>query len=71
MPIRTSMGTTPYSLVYRMEAALPIKIVIPLLRVIVESQISKLRWLKAQYEELVMLDEIRIYVLYNVQIYQA
>ena len=34
--IRTSTGATPYSLVYRIEAVLPIEVEIPLLRVLRE-----------------------------------
>jgi len=53
-----------------MEALVPIEIAIPLLKVIVERQILKLDWEKAHHEELVMLDERRIRVLHDVQIYQ-
>jgi transposase InsO family protein len=39
--IRTSTGTTPYSLVYRMEAVMPLKVEIPSLRVLMDSKLEK------------------------------
>ncbi len=39
--IRTSIGATPYSLVYRMEAVLPIKVEIPSPRILNESGINE------------------------------
>ena len=60
MPIRTFIGITPYSLVYGMEAVLPIEIAMPSLRVIVESQILESESVKARYKELVMVGERRL-----------
>jgi len=50
--IRTSTGPPPYSLVYGMEAVLPTEITIPLLRIIVKSQIPESEWEKDRYKEL-------------------
>ena len=41
---RTSIGATPYSLVYGMEAVLPIEIEMRSLRVTLEQQISETEW---------------------------
>ena len=41
---RTSIGATPYSLVYGMEAVLPVKIEMGSLRVALKYQISKTEW---------------------------
>ena len=41
---RTSIGATPYSLVYGMEAVLPVEIEMGSLRVILEQQISEIEW---------------------------
>ena len=41
---RTSIGATPYSLVYGMEAVLPIEIEMGSLRVTLEQQISETEW---------------------------
>ncbi|PKI45792.1 hypothetical protein CRG98_033799 [Punica granatum] len=39
--IRTSTGATPYSLVYGMEAVLPIEVEIPSMRVLAESELEE------------------------------
>ena len=69
--IRTSTGATPQSLEYGMEVVLPIEIAIPLLRMIAKSQILESEWVKAQFEELVIIYERRLRALHSIQIYQA
>ena len=39
--IRTSTGATPYSLVYGMEAVIPIEVEIPSLRILIESELEE------------------------------
>jgi ABC-type nickel/cobalt efflux system permease component RcnA len=39
--VRTSTGTTPYSLVYGMEAMMALEVEIPSLRVLMDSELSK------------------------------
>ncbi|KAK8586270.1 hypothetical protein V6N13_082083 [Hibiscus sabdariffa] len=46
--IRTSTGATPYSLVYGMEAVLPIEIEIPSLRILNEVQLDEAEWVQAR-----------------------
>uniref|UniRef100_A0A2N9FWV5 Uncharacterized protein n=1 Tax=Fagus sylvatica TaxID=28930 RepID=A0A2N9FWV5_FAGSY len=65
--IRTSIGMTPYSLVYGLEAVLPAEMEAKYLRKILESQIPEVEWVKARYEELVLTDEKRLKALYHVQ----
>ena len=48
--VRTSTGATPYSLVYRMEAVLPIEVEIPSLRVLKEIKLDEAKWVQARYE---------------------
>ena len=67
---RTSTGATPFSLVYGMEAVLPIELEIPSLRVVLESLIGEVDWIKARYEELAMLDENQLKAAYQNQGYQ-
>ncbi len=43
--IKTSTGVTPYSLVYGMEAVLPIEVEIPSLKILKESRIDELEWI--------------------------
>ena len=45
--IRTSTGATPYSLVYRMEAVLPIEVEIPFLQVLREVKLEEVEWVQA------------------------
>ena len=42
--LRTSIEATPYSLVYGMEAVLPVEIKMRSLRVALEQQISETKW---------------------------
>ncbi|KAH7834736.1 hypothetical protein Vadar_019075 [Vaccinium darrowii] len=69
--IRTPTGATPYSLVYGMEAVLPIELEVPSLRVMVESEINEAEWRNARFEELMLFDERRLKALYHVQGYQS
>lgn len=43
-----STGATPFSLVYRMEAVLPIEIEVPSLRLVLESELPEAEWLRAR-----------------------
>ena len=47
---RTSTGATPYSLVYGMEAVLPVEIEMGSLRVELEHQISETEWAQSRYD---------------------
>ena len=42
--VRSSTGATPFSLVYGMEAVLPLEVEIPSLRVIMEAKLSEAEW---------------------------
>ena len=59
----------PYSLVYGIQAILPIEISISSLRVIAKSHILESEWVKARYEELVMMDERILQALHDIQLY--
>ena len=48
----TSTGAAPYSLVYGMEAVLPVEIEMGSLRVTLEQQISEVEWVQSQLESL-------------------
>ena len=47
---RTSIGVTPYSLVYGMEAVLPVEIKMGSLRITLEQQISETKWVQSRFE---------------------
>ena len=68
--VRTSTGATPFSLVYGVEAVQPIELEIPSLRIALESQLDEVDWIRARYDELVLLDEKRLAALHHVQTYQ-
>ncbi|KAI5410453.1 hypothetical protein KIW84_055818 [Lathyrus oleraceus] len=43
--VRTSIGVTPYSLVYGMEAVLPVEVEIPSLRVLLDVKLDEAEWI--------------------------
>ena len=45
--VRTSTGATLFSLVYGMEAVLPIEVEIPSLRVLMEAKLEEAEWIQA------------------------
>ncbi|XP_015060108.1 uncharacterized protein K02A2.6-like [Solanum pennellii] len=55
--VRTSIGATPYLLVYGTEAVIPTKVEIPFLRIIVEAEIQDTKWVKTRIEQLPLIDE--------------
>ena len=68
--IRSSTRAIPYSLVYGMEAVLPIEMGVYSLRIVLESEIPKAYWLQSKYDQLCMLDEQRLKAMYHIQGYQ-
>ena len=66
---RTSIGATPFSLVYGMEAVLSFEIVVSSLRVALEHQITETDWLQAIYDQLSLLDERRLRAPEHMQAY--
>ncbi|RVW51350.1 hypothetical protein CK203_075438 [Vitis vinifera] len=67
---RTSTGATPYSLVYGMEAMLPVEIEMGSLRVALEQQIPEADWAQARFDQLNLLDERRLRATDHVRAYQ-
>ena len=68
--VRTSVGATPCSLVYGMEAVLPIEVEIPSLRILSQTQLEEAEWARARYEHLNFIDEKRLAALCHGQLYQ-
>ncbi|XP_028208435.1 uncharacterized protein LOC114391656 [Glycine soja] len=68
--VRTSTGATPFSLVYGMEAVLPVEVEIPSMRVIMEAQLSEAEWCQSRYDQLNLIEEKRIKALCHGQLYQ-
>ena len=68
--VRTSTGATPFSLVYGMEAVLPIEVEIPSLRVLMEAQLKDAEWIQARYDQLNLIEGKRLTALCHGQLYQ-
>ncbi|XP_069150236.1 uncharacterized protein [Solanum lycopersicum] len=68
--VRTSIGSTPYLLVYGTEAVIPAEIEILSLRTIVEAKIEDTEWVKLRLEELAPIEEKRLTSICFGQLYQ-
>jgi hypothetical protein len=68
--VRTSIGATTYSLVFGMEAVMPLEVEIPSLRVLIESEPEEAEWAKVRYEQLNMISEKRLAAICHHQLYQ-
>ena len=68
--IQTSTGATLYSLVYGMEAVLPIEVEILSLRVLKEIELEEAEWAQARYEQLNLIEEKRMKAICHGQLYQ-
>ena len=68
--MKTSIGTTLYSLVYEIELVLLVKTELPLLRVLAECEVSEFDWLRQRYEELALIDEKCLTIVDHILIYQ-
>ena len=68
--VRTSTGATPFSLVYGMEAVLPIEVEIPSLRVLMEAQLDETEWIRTRYDQLNLIEGKRLTALCHGQLYQ-
>ena len=68
--VRTLTGATPYSLVYGMEAILPIEVESPSLQVLREVELEEAEWVQARYEQLNLVEEKRMKAICHGQLYQ-
>ena len=68
--VRTSVGATPYSLVYGTEAVIPAEIEIPSLLIVVEDEIDDDEWIKNWLEQLRLIDEKSLTSVCHGQLYQ-
>ncbi|KAG8488615.1 hypothetical protein CXB51_016573 [Gossypium anomalum] len=68
--VRTSTGATPFSLVYGMEAVLPIEVEIPSLRVLAELKLDEAEWIQSRYDQLNLIEEKRLKAIRHGQMYQ-
>ncbi|GAU51646.1 hypothetical protein TSUD_414680 [Trifolium subterraneum] len=68
--VRTSTGATPFSLVYGMEAVLPVEVEIPSMRVLMEAKLTEAEWCQSRYDQLNLIEEKRMTALCHGQLYQ-
>jgi hypothetical protein len=68
--VRTSTGETPYSLVYGMEAVLPVEVEIPSLRVLLDVKLDEAEWIRTRFNELSLIEEKRLAAVCHGQLYQ-
>ena len=68
--VRTSTGATPFSLVYGMEAVLPIELEILSLQILMEAKLEEAEWVQARYDQLNLIEEKRLKALCHGQLYQ-
>ncbi|PHT37046.1 hypothetical protein CQW23_24746 [Capsicum baccatum] len=68
--VHTSIGETPYLLVYGTEAFIPAEVEIPSLQVIVEAEIDDDEWVKTRLEHLSLIEEKRLTSVCHGQLYQ-
>ncbi|XP_057975927.1 uncharacterized protein LOC131163347 [Malania oleifera] len=67
---RTSTGATPFSLVYEMEAVIPVEVEIPSLRVLKEAELPEEEWVQSWYDQLNLNEEKKMTAIAHGQLYQ-
>ncbi|XP_070010480.1 uncharacterized protein [Nicotiana sylvestris] len=67
--VRTSIGATPYMLVYGTEAIIPAEVDIPSLRILHEAELSDAEWIRRRYEQLALTDGKRMNTVCHGQLY--
>jgi hypothetical protein len=68
--VRTSTGATPFSLVYGMEAVLPVEVEIPSIRILMETKLTEAEWCQSRFDQLNFIEEKRMTALCHGQLYQ-
>ncbi|KAI5423438.1 hypothetical protein KIW84_046407 [Lathyrus oleraceus] len=68
--VREESRATPFSLVYGMEAVLPVEVQIPSLRVLMDVKLQEAEWVRTRYEELSLIEEKRLAAICHGQLYQ-
>ncbi|KAA3479216.1 RNA-directed DNA polymerase [Gossypium australe] len=68
--VRTSTEATPFSLVYGMEAVLPIEVEIPSFRVLSELKLDEAECIQSRYDQLNLIEEKRLRAIRHGQMYQ-
>ena len=67
---QTSIGETPYSLVYGMEAFLPIEVQIPSLWIMKDAGLNEDDWIQTRLDQLNLIDKKRLTAICHGHTYQ-
>ena len=68
--VRTSIGATPFSLVYGIEVMLPFEVEIPSLRILAESGLMESKWAQARFDQLNLIEGKRLAAMNHGRLYQ-
>ncbi|XP_049374024.1 uncharacterized protein LOC125839082 [Solanum verrucosum] len=68
--VRTSIGATPYLLVHGTKAVILAKVEIPSLRITQEAELSDADWVRKRIDQLTLIDEKRMVVVFHGQLYR-
>ncbi|XP_015064580.1 uncharacterized protein LOC107009751 [Solanum pennellii] len=68
--VRTSVGVTPYLLVYGTEAVIPAEVEILSLRIIQEADLGNVKWVGKRIDQLTLIDENRMVAVCHGQLYR-
>ena len=68
--VKTSIGATPYLLVYGTEVVIPAEVEIPSLRIIKEAELRNAEWVSKQIYHLTLVDEKRMVAICHCQFYR-
>ncbi|XP_070013924.1 uncharacterized protein [Nicotiana sylvestris] len=68
--VLTSIGATPYMLVYGTEVVIPVEVEVPSLRIIQEAELNDAEWIRSRYKQLAPIDGKRMNAVCHGQLYQ-
>ncbi|XP_069145601.1 uncharacterized protein [Solanum lycopersicum] len=68
--VRTSIGATPYLLVYGKEAVRPTEVKIPSLRIIQEADLSYVEWVSKRIDQMTLIEEKKMVSIIHGKLYQ-
>ena len=69
MTVRTSIGETPYFLVYRTKAVIPAEVDISSLRIIQEAELTNDMWVRKRIDQFTLIDKNKIVIVCDGQLY--
>ena len=67
---KTAWPRLPFSLVYGMEAVLPVEVEIPSIRVLMDAKLTDAEWVQSRYDQLNLIEEKRLTAMCHGQLYQ-